>query len=122
MPVIQEVIQRINTILDEITTIEEPQSTKTPHLEHMPELEDIPSWDEQAIPYNPEVEEEEQQAWNKLHFNSDQHTVQEFAQELDLATLIGTTNAQIIDKFKECFPPEIESQLLDINDLDCLVT
>ena len=62
-------------------------------------------------------------AWNKLMFNADQHTVQEFAQELDLlATLIGNTNAQIIDKFKECFPPEIESQLLDINDLDRLVT
>ena len=62
-------------------------------------------------------------AWNKLSFNSDQHTVQEFAQELDLlAALIGATNAQIIDKFKECFPPEIESQLLDINNLDCLVT
>ena len=42
--------------------------------------------------------------WNKLHFNSDQHTVQEFAQELDLlAALIGATNTQIIDKFKECF-------------------
>ena len=27
-----------------------------------------------------------------------------------------------MDKFKECFPPEIESQLLDINNLDCLVT
>ena len=39
-----------------------------------------------------------------------------------LAALIGATNAQIIDKFKECFSPEIESQLLDINDLDCLVT
>ena len=51
---------------------------------------------------------------------SDQNTVQEFAQELGLlAALIGATNAQIIDKFKECFPPEIESQLLNINDLDC---
>ena len=51
-------------------------------------------------------------AWNKLTFNADQHTVEEFAQELDLlAALIGATNAQIIDKFKECFPPEIESQL-----------
>ena len=61
--------------------------------------------------------------WNKLCFNSDQHTVQEFAQELDLlVALIGVTNAQIIDKFKECFAPEIESQLLDINDLDHLVT
>ena len=39
-----------------------------------------------------------------------------------LAALIGATSAQIIDKFKECFPPEIESQLLDINDLDHLVT
>ena len=58
-----------------------------------------------------------------MTLNADQHTVQEFAQELDLvAALIGTTNAQIIDKFKECFPPEIESQLLDINDLDRLVT
>ena len=62
-------------------------------------------------------------AWNKLTFNSDQYTVQEFAQELDLlAALIGAANAQIIDKFKECFPPEIESQLLDINNLDWLVT
>ena len=26
------------------------------------------------------------------------------------------------NKFKECFPPEIESQLLDIDDLDQLVT
>ena len=61
--------------------------------------------------------------WNKLTFNSDQNTVQEYAQELDLLTaLIGATNAQIIDEFKECFPPEIESQLLDINDLDHLVT
>ena len=51
------------------------------------------------------------------------YTVQEFAQELDLlAALIGATNAQIIDKFKECFPPEIEPQLLDINNLDHLVT
>ena len=62
-------------------------------------------------------------AWNKLHFNSNQHTVQKFAHELDLlAALICATNAQIIDKFKECFPPEIESQLLDINNLDHLVT
>ena len=62
-------------------------------------------------------------AWNKLTFNTDQYTVQEFAQELDLlAALIGATNAQIIDKFKECFPPEIEPQFLDINDLDQLVT
>ena len=61
--------------------------------------------------------------WNKLTFNADQYTVQEFAQELDLlAALIGATNAQIIDKFKECFPLEIESQLLDINNLDQLVT
>ena len=60
---------------------------------------------------------------NKLCFNSDQHTVQEFAPELNLLpALIGATNAQIIDKFKECFPPEIESQLLDINNLDHLVT
>ena len=62
-------------------------------------------------------------ALNKLAFNADQHTVQEFAQELDLlAALIGATNAQIIGKFKQFFPPEIESQLLDINDLDQLVT
>ena len=62
-------------------------------------------------------------ALNKLTFNSNQHTVQEFTQELDLLeALIGATNAQIIDKFKECFPPEIESQLLNINDLDHLVT
>ena len=62
-------------------------------------------------------------AWNKLHFNFDQQTVQEFTQELDLlAALMGATNAQIIDKFKECFPPEIESQLLDINDLNHLGT
>ena len=62
-------------------------------------------------------------AWNKLTFNANQYTVQEFAQVLDLlAALIGATNAQIIDKFKECLPPEIESQLLDINDIDWLVT
>ena len=49
--------------------------------------------------------------WNKLHFNSDQYTIQEFVQELDLlAALIGATNTQIIDKFKECFPPETEFQ------------
>ena len=56
--------------------------------------------------------------WNKLSFNSDQNTVQEFTQELDLLA----ANGQIIDKFKEYFPPRIESQLLDINDLDHLVT
>ena len=62
-------------------------------------------------------------AWNKLSFNLDQNTAQGFAQDLDLlAALIGATNAQITDKFKECFSPEIESQLLDINDLDHLVT
>ena len=61
--------------------------------------------------------------WNKLQFNSDVYTVLEFIQELALlAVLKGATNAQIIDKFKECFPPEIEMQLLDINDLDSLVT
>ena len=38
-----------------------------------------------------------------------------------LAALIRATNAQIIDKFKELFPPEIESQLLDIDDLERLI-
>ena len=62
-------------------------------------------------------------AWNKLQFSTALYTVQEFKQELDLlAALMGTTDAQIIEKFKECFPPEIEYKLLDINDLDRLVT
>ena len=61
-------------------------------------------------------------AWNKLAFNADTHTVPEFAHELDLlAALIGATNTQIIDKFKEAFPPETESQLLDIDDLERLI-
>ena len=58
-----------------------------------------------------------------MQFNADTHTVHEFVQELDLlAILIGANNTRIVDKFKECFPPEIESQLLDIDDLDRLTT
>ena len=61
-------------------------------------------------------------AWNKIAFNADTHTMHEFAHELDLlAALIGATNTQIIDKFKEAFPPEIESQLLYIDDLERLI-
>ena len=61
-------------------------------------------------------------ACNKLAFNADTDTVHEFAYELDLlAALIGATNTQIIDKFKEAFPPEIESQLLDIDNLERLI-
>ena len=61
-------------------------------------------------------------AWNKLAFNADTHTVHGFAHEHDLLTaFIGATNAQIIDKFREAFPPEIESQLMDINDLEILI-
>ena len=61
-------------------------------------------------------------AWNKLAFNSDTHTVHESAHELDLlAALIGATNAQILDKFIEAFPPKIKSQLLDIDHLERLI-
>ena len=50
-------------------------------------------------------------AWNKLTFNAKKHTVQ----ELDLlAALIDATNAQIIDKFKECFPPEIAISIVQL--------
>ena len=44
LPIIQESIQRINTILDELTQ-EEPQPTDTPNIDQMPELEDIPQQD-----------------------------------------------------------------------------
>ena len=53
--------------------------------------------------------------WSRLTFNVDTHTVYEFTHEPDLlAALLGGTNAQIIDTFKEAFASEIESQLLDI--------
>ena len=65
LPVIQESTQRIKTILDELTTIEEPQSIQTSHTEHMLELEDNPSCNEQENSYHPEAEEEEHQIINK---------------------------------------------------------
>ena len=65
LPIIQESIQRINTILEELTTIEEPQSIQTAQLEHMLELEDNHPHSEQEIPYNPEVQQEEHHPTNK---------------------------------------------------------
>ena len=66
---------------------------------------------------NVEILKETSQEPGKI--SADTHTVHEFVHEIDLlAALIGAADAQIIDKFKEAFPPEIESKLLDIDDLE----
>ena len=66
LPIIQEAIQRINTILDELTTIDETQAVQTSHLQHMRKLEDNLPQAEQDISFNPEEqEEEEHQDMNK---------------------------------------------------------
>ena len=66
LPIIQEAIQRINTVLDELTTLDKTQPVQTSHHQHMPKLEDNLPQAEQDTSYNPkEQEEEEQQDINK---------------------------------------------------------
>ena len=60
LPVIQEAIQRINTVLDELTTIGKTQAVQTSHYQHMPKLEDKLSQAKQDTSYNPEEQEEEE--------------------------------------------------------------
>ena len=65
LPIIQEAIQRINTVLDELTTIDETQAVQTSLHQHIPKLEDNLPQAEQDTLYNPKQQEEEHQDINK---------------------------------------------------------
>ena len=60
LPVIQEAIQRINTVLDELTTTDKTQAVPASHYQHMPKLEDNLLQAEEDTSYNPEEQEEEE--------------------------------------------------------------
>ena len=54
-------------------------------------------------------------AWSILRFKSGSQSVEEFCDDCKtLGALLGLTDAQILEKFKQGFTPHIEAQLLDV--------
>ncbi len=58
-------------------------------------------------------------AWNRLQFDHNKQEVEEYAADVKmLGTMLANTQEQILEKFKESFPSQIEAQLLDIDTLN----
>ena len=65
---------------------------------------------------------EQHKYWQDMKFDHNKHDVEQFAYDLKvLGKMLGMSDEQLLENFKEAFPFKIEVVLLEINNVDTAI-